>query len=365
MRINNLRQKLKLQNIHLAIIVNSTLQDPNFFYFSNISPENGLLVLPLNSPVRLYCSTLECGQLKKRSKIKNFYDYDKKTFEKINNLIRKQKIRKIGLNFSSITVNELKRLKKLFGKGSKELKFVDISDLLRQSRAVKTKEEIKLYSIACNITEQIWDNTLDKIKKKRLKTELHIKDYMENQMKKKHLAPSFPIIVASGRNASIPHYSPQDKKLARGFCVVDFGIKYNGYCTDITRTVFLGKPTDKERKYYSYIYNLVYNAKEHAASLIGLGKKTSLVAKKTSSFLGNYEKYFTHGLGHGIGLEIHELPNLKLKAKGSFMSRMIFTIEPGVYIKNKLGIRIEDDYLLENNKLISLTNAPKELVIIP
>ena len=192
-----------------------------------------------------------------------------------------------------------------------------------------------------------------------MKTELGVKEFMESLMKQKNLEPSFPMIVASGKNASVPHYSPQNKKLAKGFCVVDFGIKYKGYCTDITRTFFIGKPTENEKK----IYRLVFNAKQHAASLVKAGEKTAKITKKTRIFLGKYNQYFTHGLGHGIGMEIHELPNLKIGSYETFKLGMIFTIEPGIYINNKFGIRIEDDYLLSSKGIVQLTKAPKDLII--
>ena len=216
-----------------------------------------------------------------------------------------------------------------------------------------------MYKQASKLTETVWAKTINAIKKHKLKTELQVKEFIEAEIEKDGYKTSFPLIVASGKNAAIPHYSPRQNKL-KGFCVVDFGINYNGYCTDITRTFFVGKSTKKEIE----LYNLVNNAKNYASTLITPGKRTAFVTKKTRQALGKYEKYFTHGLGHGIGLEIHEFPNLKTEAKDKFYPGMIFTIEPGIYIKNKLGIRIEDDYLLGEKGLIQLTKAPKDLVVI-
>ncbi|MBT4540302.1 aminopeptidase P family protein [Candidatus Woesearchaeota archaeon] len=358
--MKSFKQELRKQKIHLALIINSTLQDPNFYYLTNVTPENAFMLISSKFSTKIYCSPLESAQLKSKSKIKAFYNLDKKTFEKMIALIRKYRIKKIGMNLSTITVNEFNGIKKRIQKQVKGIKFVDISNLLRKTRAIKTKQEIKLYKKATKITEIIWEKTLKYIKSKRSITEIQVKEFMEKEMNNLNLTSSFPTIVASGKNSSIPHYVPQKKKLSKGFCVIDFGINYKGYCTDITRTIYLGKPSQKEID----LYKLIFDTKNYAASLIKPNQFSATISKKTRKFLGEYDKYFTHGLGHGIGLEIHELPNLKVTAKEKFQPNMIFTIEPGIYIKNKLGIRLEDDYLLTNKSIIQLTKAPKNLAVI-
>jgi Xaa-Pro aminopeptidase len=356
MKIKVFRQLLKKEKIDLALVINSTLQDPNFFYFSGVKPESALLLISNKFPSKIYCSPLECAQLKSKSNIKSFYEYNKKTLEKIQLLIKKHKITKVGLNYSIITVNELKWLRKSF----KGVKFIDISYFLIKFRAIKSLLEIKLYKKASKLTENIWEKTIIQIKKQRLKTEMDVHNFIKNEAKKLGCENSFSTIVASGKNSAIPHYVPQNRKLAKGFCVVDFGINYRGYCTDITRTFFIGKPSKKEEE----LYQLVYNAKEHASSIIKQGVSCSHVTKKTRLFLGKYNKYFTHGLGHGIGLVIHELPNLKVKSKEKFKENMVFTIEPGIYLPNKFGIRVEDDHVLTKKGVMKLTQAPKNLLVI-
>ena len=132
---------------------------------------------------------------------------------------------------------------------------------MKQLRAIKTKKEILLYKQASKLTETVWAKTINAIKKHKLKTELQVKEFIEAEIEKDGYKTSFPLIVASGKNAAIPHYSPRQNKL-KGFCVVDFGINYNGYCTDITRTFFVGKSTKKEIE----LYNLVNNAKNYAST---------------------------------------------------------------------------------------------------
>jgi len=302
---------------------------------------------------------LEINQLKPHCSFP-LYTYDSKTFSTIVRLLRKSRAKVIGVNLCSVTASEFIKLRKMLKKEMPQLKFVDVSLLFLKLRSIKTQEEVALYKRAANLTERIWDNTLRKILSHSLKTELSVKDHIESQVKLLGLTTSFPTIVASGKDASIPHYMPQHKKLAKGFCYVDFGINYKGYCTDITRTICIGKPSLAQKK----IYDLIFSTKTYAESLITTKTTTGRVTEKTRKFLGKYEPLFNHGLGHGIGLEIHELPNLKSKAKDRFFPGMMFTIEQGIYKKGKFGIRIEDDYLLAEKGLVRLTKAPKDLVII-
>lgn len=364
-KIKTFQKKLTQLKIPLALIFSTKLKDPAFFYFSNINPEYAVMLVSSKFSERIYCSSLDFDELKQKSRINSFHKFTKHTFENIKQLISKHRIKKIGVNFSYLTVNELKQLKKAL-KCKFDCKFVDISDELLKIRSIKTDEEINLYKKACKLTELIWNRTLAQIKSKqlktkspKLKTESAIKEFIENEIKRINSTPSFPTIVASGKNAAIPHHVTNKDKL-NGFCIIDFGIKYKGYCTDVTRTIYIGNPTEKDKEFY----NLVYKTKECAASRVKPNVKTSQIVKCARQSLGKFDKFFTHGLGHGIGLEIHELPNLKDVSKENFKEGMVFTIEPGIYFKNKFGIRIEDNYLLTKNKLIQLTKASKKLVVV-
>jgi len=353
MRFNDFEKYLKKEKIGLALIFNSKLKDPNFFYFSNVNPDDSILLISPKFPAKVYCSPLEFLQYKNKSIIKNFYEITKKSRGNILKLVRKYRIKKIGVSFSSLTVKELKRLKKMIPK----VKFVDITMPLRELRAVKTTKELVNIKKACSLSEMIWKKAVKKIK--RLKTESKLRDFIDNEIKKLRCENAFPTIVASGKNSAIPHYSPQNKNI-NGFCVVDFGVKYNGYCSDITRTIFVGKANKKDKE----MYDLVYKTKEYAFSLIKKGVKAAKVSMMSRKFLGKYGKYFIHGLGHGFGIEIHEFPSMKENSWCHFVPNMVFTIEPGVYFKNKYGIRIEDDYLLTYKGVVRLTKAPSKLLNI-
>jgi Xaa-Pro aminopeptidase len=148
-------------------------------------------------------------------------------------------------------------------------------------------------------------------------------------------------------------------RLKKGFCIIDFGVKYKGYHSDITRTIYLGNPSKKEIT----LYNLLLKIQKELIKKIKIGERCSQLYKDTLTLLDKYSDNFTHGLGHGLGLNIHELPNLTEKSEDIFMNNMVFTIEPGIYFQNKFGIRIEDDILIKNGKIQILTKIPKKLIV--
>ena len=167
---------------------------------------------------------------------------------------------------------------------------------------------------------------------------------------------AFKTIVASGKNSSFPHHTTKNKKLQRGFCIIDYGVRYKGYCSDTTRTVYLGKPSKKEVE----IYNKVLQVQKDAIFMLEPGKTCGEIDASVRKVLGDR---FTHGLGHGVGIEIHEMPSFQPDSKHVLENNMVFTIEPGVYYESIYGIRIEDTVLLKG-KAVCLTKAPKGLLRI-
>jgi Xaa-Pro aminopeptidase len=180
-----------------------------------------------------------------------------------------------------------------------------------------------------------------------------VKNFLENETRKKGYELAFNPIVASGKNSSLPHYNAENIKLRKGFCVIDFGVKYKSYCSDITRTFYIGKPTKKEIEEYEKVLFV----QEKCIKMIKQGTK----AEKPYLFAKKELKNMIHGLGHGVGVEIHESPNLLEGSKDILLKNMVFTIEPGNY--NKYGIRIEDTVLLKSKAEI-LTRIDKKLKII-
>ncbi len=221
----------------------------------------------------------------------------------------------------------------------------------------------KLFSIrkGCRLNGKIFSALLKKAMKGEFETELDVARFIKNEISRNGGALAFPPIVAIGKNAVDWHHRPTNTKLANGgFCVIDFGARFNRYCSDMTRTVYFGKAGAAERK----IYAKVRRANEACITKVrsGIdGNKIYLLARK---ILGWHAKYFGHGLGHGLKKIIHAKPKLNKKPGQFLREGGIVTIEPGVYIPKKLGIRIEDDVLVTRRGCRLLSHSPKHLIEI-
>lgn len=354
MKIKEFQSVLKNNKVDLVLLhnINSSNYDCSIFYFSGYKGI-GALIIPKSKKPFLITPKMEIERAKKSFK-KVYLWGKKKLFASINHILKKNKIKfkTIGIDFSKTSINIFKALKKEF----RRKKIKDISKELLDLRKIKTKDEIKKLKRACSIADKILQKCLKNFKK--FKTESEIASFLEYEAKKNACEVSFPSIVASGKNASMPHYEPKNIKLRKGFCVIDFGVKYKGYCSDITRTVYIGKPYEKEKE----IYSLLLNTQKNIIKKIKVNDKCGKIYNYCLRQLKNYSKYLTHGLGHGVGVEIHELPNLTLNSKEKIEENMIFTIEPGIYMQNKFGIRIEDTVLM-GKYAKPLTKTTKELLV--
>lgn len=226
---------------------------------------------------------------------------------------------------------------------------------------IKTKEEIQKIKKACKETDAIFMGLIKHIKKNKNITEIELKDFVLSEIKKKKLKPSFPPIVTSGKRAGNEiHPQSTDNKL-EGFVILDFGVVYEKYMSDMTRTIYIGDPTKEEKD----IYNMMLKAEELGINIAVEGVHCADVDDLVRNSLGSYKKYFIHMLGHGVGTKIHENPKLYYKLTKSILKEgMIITIEPGIYIKKKLGIRIEDTCLITKKGCVTLTKSTKALIVI-
>ncbi|NQV08788.1 M24 family metallopeptidase [Candidatus Woesearchaeota archaeon] len=224
---------------------------------------------------------------------------------------------------------------------------------MKTNSGVKSKREIAFIQRACNITDGIFKEL---IKNFRFKTEKDVAKFIRKKIKENKCRMAFRPIVASGKNASNPHHKPTDKKLT-GFIIIDFGVKYKGYCSDMSRTIFVGTPTKEHLK----LYKLVLEVQRDSIKKIRKGVKCDELHEYSIKSFGNHKKYFIHALGHGLGKKIHENPSIGKKKGHIFENNMVFTVEPGIYIKNRFGIRIEDTLLLNKTTKL-LTKSRKDLL---
>lgn len=234
-------------------------------------------------------------------------------------------------------------------------------DVVENLRIVKTEEEIGKIAKAVEIAEQAFNHIVNFIKPGASEKDLALE--LEFFMRKSGAsAASFSIIVASGSRSALPHGVASGKNIEEGELVLlDFGCVYEGYCSDMTRVLKLGKLTDEEK----YIWSIVYNAHMKACEVIVNGERDCKKIHKAAEELISAEgfgEYFGHGLGHGVGLEIHEKPTLSALSKDSLVDGAVFTIEPGIYLPGKFGIRLENIYTLKNEKLECLNRSSLDLM---
>lgn len=339
-----LRKHARKKKLHCIILFNPKMNvDPNFYHLTGFDGY-GCMVL-LKDKEYLFVPKMELERAKKTVKGIKVRAMDNGVSDAIK---RYTKGKAIGIDFNAVTLSLMKSLRKEFRKK----KFIDISSVLLELRKLKNKKETNILKKACRISDNILKRCFARFKKFR--TEREVADFLEEETVKSGCKLSFNPIVASGKNASEPHHTPKNTKLGKGFCVIDFGIRYMGYCTDTTRTIYIGKPTKKDGE----IYDLVLRTQKELIGELHPGKRCSEIYDECVKKLAHYGRYFSHGLGHGVGIEVHELPNLKPKSRDRIEKGEVFTVEPGIYVPGRFGIRIEDSICMGNRPLV-LTRVNK------
>lgn len=273
--------------------------------------------------------------------------------------LAKKKLTKVGVQGAHLTLAGRKAWADAIRKAKTGAKLTSIDDRLLHDRAVKTPEEIRCIRKAISIQQQAFENVLAQLKPGM--TEYEIAAHLEYEMRLLGAdGPSFPSIIASGPNAALPHAIPGKAKLRRNVPMLfDFGAKYNGYCSDITRVICLGPMPRK----MASVYQIVLDAQMAAIDLIAPGVALADVDQAARDMISRagYGKQFGHSLGHGIGLNIHEQPVLSKKSKGVLEPGQIVTVEPGIYLPGVGGIRIEDDVLVTKTGHSVLTSLGKTM----
>lgn len=290
------------------------------------------------------------------SALKNTDIKVKKFGDTLDSLLKGYK--EVAVPLSRTTYPEYKRLENL------GLKIVDSEKAFIEAMAVKQPYELEFISKASKITDKAFEALLSRIKEGM--TENAVAAELEYLMRTYGASgTSFSTIVAFGENSSVPHHETGDRKLKFGdIILIDFGCKVGGYCSDCTRTFLFGD--DKKHETFKEAYGYVLEAHNLAKKEITdgtTGKEADAISRNALKKHG-LDKYFTHSLGHGIGINIHEFPSLSPRSESVLKNGMVFSDEPGVYFEGDFGIRIEDTVTLKNGKVISLTDSDKKLRII-
>lgn len=244
--------------------------------------------------------------------------------------------------------------------GDKRL--VASSGIVESLRAVKDPAELQLLKQAFAISDTVFRTILGSIAPGMTELELSAEiSYLHKMLGAEN--DSFDVIVASGERGSLPHGTATDRPFRKGeFITLDFGCLYQGYHSDMTRTVCLGTPTQEMRK----VYAVVLDAQQRGCDAVKAGvpaQRIDGIARRSIAAKG-YGRYFGHSLGHGVGLDIHELPRVAPKSRDMLVNGNVITIEPGIYLPGRFGIRIEDTVIVRDNGCEVLTGSPKELIIL-
>lgn len=272
-------------------------------------------------------------------------------------VIAKHGVKRMGFEESYSTVEEYNTWKEKLG-----CELVPATKLIMDLRSVKDQEEIDTLIAAQRIAEKALVETLNFIKAGR--TEKEIAAFLQYQMLLGGAEKmSFDPIVVSGANSSMPHGVPTAKPVEDGdFLTMDFGCVYNGYCSDMTRTVAVGHVTEEMDK----VYHTVLKAQLAGIETVRAGVAGRAVHEAGAKVIADagYGGYFGHGFGHGLGVEIHELPNAAPSNDKPLPVGAVISAEPGIYLPGKFGVRIEDIVVVQENGCLDIMKAPKELVIL-
>lgn len=239
---------------------------------------------------------------------------------------------------------------------------VPVSGLIEKIRLIKTEQEIKIIKAAADIADAAFNHIITYISPG--KTELEVSNELEFFMRKQGASSSsFDIIVASGLRSALPHGVATDKIIEKGdFVTLDFGALYNGYVSDLTRTIAVGEPSEQLKEIYQIVLEAqLKSLDEIKAGMTGI--QADAVARDHIKSKG-YGDAFGHSLGHGIGLEVHEGPGLSFRSETVLEPGMVITIEPGIYVPGVGGVRIEDDTVVTATGNDKLTHSTKELLIL-
>ena len=345
-----LRDKIKLYNMQGIIISNPV----NIRYLTGIQAEGTLLI----------------------TRKENYFVTDGRYIEEVNNIITiddeiiVMDIRNIssednenffnfcenvGFEENFVTYATYKKFMHTY----KINNFVEAECLMDKLRMIKDEGEINSIRKACEITDNCFSFLTKYIKPGM--TEIEIAKKIEQYYLENAEGISFDTIVASGENSSKPHAIPSDRKIEeKDIITIDMGCKYNGYCSDMTRTIFVGEPTDDQKK----IYNLVLESQEKVLDEMKDGANIKDLTKIVTTNFELYDYDLVHALGHGVGLEIHENPVLRTTNDNNLREKMVVTDEPGIYIAGNFGVRIEDTVLITKEGNEVLTKSNKDYIII-
>ncbi len=337
------------------------LDENSQYYLSDFYTTDGAVIVSKNETALLTDSRyIEAAENdKKAGKLSNdvnAYLFKKGLYADIADYFSGIGAKKVALDPALVTIKQLNTLTER----CEGVEFGYLSDVCLKHRRVKTPEEIEKIKRAQSITDAAFSHIIGFINADR--SELEVAAELEYFMRS-HGANglAFETIAVSGKNSSLPHGVPTEAKLTpNSFFTMDYGARFAGYCSDMTRTVVLGKADEEMKRIYNTVLTAQSEAMKHIRAGIS-GIEADKIARDVIADAG-YGQYFGHSLGHSLGLEIHELPSASPKSKDTLVAGNIVTVEPGIYIPGKYGVRIENMVLVTENGCENLTNSDRSLI---
>lgn len=278
-------------------------------------------------------------------------------FDVVADLVEEKELINLAFEEATVSFKEYVQLEMIL-----EVDLIPVSGMIEELREIKDDSEIEIIQKACEIADQAFSHILTYIKPGM--TEIQVANELDFHMRSLGASSvSFETIVASGLRSAMPHGVASEKVIEQGdFITIDFGCYYQGYVSDMTRTISLGEPSEKLKE----IYQIVKEAQQKVLDIAKPGMTGAELDAVARDFITSkgYGEAFGHSTGHGIGLEIHEGPNVSKMAEKVFVSGNVITNEPGIYLPGIGGVRIEDDMLVTDNGIKRLTHSEKELIIL-
>jgi Xaa-Pro aminopeptidase len=384
-RVRELRDRLKTENLDALLITNSQNQgyltdfpDPlgflliaeremvfitDFCYLQEVPKSHNSIRVVAFGPLRLRSGASEPRPFLPVAKSRPFgadglEEQGPSRLETLAGVLREIEVERLGFEAAGITYSDYQE----FTKKLSFLKLIPTRGLVEEMRLIKDGQEVDRLKKAAQIGDRAFEDIVDFIKPGL--AEYEVANRLEYLIRAGGAQRSaFSIVVGSGHRASLPHAAPTDKVLRAGDVIVlDYGVHFQGYNSDMTRTLFLGRMTERQRN----IYSVVLQAQIEALDSVRPGIKCSELDQVAREIIARegYGKFFGHGLGHGIGRDVHEAPRLAQDNDSSLEAGMLITIEPGIYIPDWGGVRIEDTVLVTPEGCEVLTRAPKELMVL-
>ena len=352
-RVNKISENLESNE---ALLV---MSGANRLYFTGFHSSAGMVLITKNGG-NFY---IDFRYFEKAKQTVNSCDVilSQRTFSEMLDLLKKQGIDTLFVETTTVSISQFKEIEEMLG-GIKISKSDKFDNIIEEMRSIKTVAEVELIKKAQKLTDDTFEYILDRIKAGRSEKDVMLD--MEFYMRSKGSeGVSFDFIVVSGKNSSLPHGVPTDKLIENGdFLTMDFGAIVSGYHSDMTRTVAVGNVNDEQIK----VYDTVLKAQNEALKAIKPGVICKDIDKVARDIIygAGYEGCFGHGLGHSVGIEIHENPNFNTRCDKILKQGTIMTVEPGIYLENKFGVRIEDMVYVTTDGIENLTKSKKELITL-